>query len=213
MKKSIIFIALFYCSLVFAFAQEDPYLTMMQQSIAQLDKNASVADFQVSANQFERAATVKTEEWLPNYWAAYCYAMMSYMAENIDTKDQYADQAEKFFKKIEASQQENDEVWVMKAYIAQAKLAADPMSRWQSQGGIFQSALEKAKKLNTQNPRIYLLRGQNLLNTPESFGGGKASACPLFLQADEKFSNFKPVSSIHPDWGRGYMEDILKECK
>lgn len=213
MKKSIVFIAVFYLSFTVASAQNDPYIKMMEENLQKLYADISIADYQAVANQFERIASAKSQEWLPNYWTAYCYTQMSYMEKTLEKKDQYADQAEKIFKKITDAKIVNDEVWILKAYIAQAKLSADPMNRWQTQGAIFRESLENAIAMNPSNPRIDLLRGQNILNTPENFGGGKEVACPIFQKANEKFANFKPASSLHPNWGKAYLQKVLEMCK
>ena len=58
-----------------------------------------------------------------------------------------------------------------------------------------------AKKLDPENPRIYLLEGQDKFNTPEQFGGSKEEAKILFDKAKDLFEKAKPETSIHPSWG------------
>jgi hypothetical protein len=92
-------------------------------------------------------------------------------------------------------------------------LMADPMTRYMQFGRRAAEALETAKKLNPENPRIYLLEGQDKFFTPEQYGGSKTEAKKLFEQALEKFSVFKPASSLDPVWGKGTTEYFLSQIK
>jgi len=76
-----------------------------------------------------------------------------------------------------------------------------------------QEALETAKKLDPENPRIFLLEGQDKFFTPEQFGGSKEEAKKLFQQSLEKFDTFKPASDIDPHWGRTTAQYFLSQIK
>ncbi|GAB4395327.1 MAG: hypothetical protein OHK0053_02170 [Microscillaceae bacterium] len=212
MKKSLILLAFLIGMQVAAWSQSADYPALMTQTLTAMQAATSPKDYQDAANRFERLAALQTDDWLPNYWAAYCYTLMSYMTEKGAEKDQFADKALAFFDKIKAARIENDETWVLRAYIAQARLSADPMNRWRTDGVMFQECLGKAKAINAQNPRIDLLQGQNLLYTPESFGGGAKNACPYLRQAEQKFGVFVPASAHHPNWGKEYIQEILSAC-
>ncbi len=95
--------------------------------------------------------------------------------------------------------------------IASLRLRADPMNRYMQYGPLAEEALAKAKKLNPKNPRIYLLQGQDKMDTPEQFGGSKAEAKKLFQEALNKYENFKPASSIDPAWGKQIVLLLLKQ--
>jgi hypothetical protein len=210
MKKVILILPfLLLIGLGFLLAQDTKYEQVMRENLQSIGQAKSVADWQNIANKFERIATMKPQEWLPNYWAGFCYTIMSFDEPERIKKDQYADQAEKFWQNIQSQNIDNDEVMVLKAFIAQAKLSADPMSRWQSQGPIFQEYLTKAQSANPENPRVYLLQGQNTYYTPEAFGGGKNNALPLLKKAQEKFATYKSPSSIHPNWGENNLKTLL----
>ena len=92
-------------------------------------------------------------------------------------------------------------------------MTVDPANRWQQYGPLFQAGIEKAKSVNPNNPRAYLLEGSGLMYTPEQFGGGPGPACPVLKQAAEKLAAFKPLSELHPVWGRMQLEPMLEKCK
>lgn len=197
-------------------AQSDPYKQAMTQAISTMQarpEHSSVAAVEASASQFERIASTEPTEWLPRYYAGLNYVYLGFMGKDETTKDKFLDQADVNLKAAEAISADNDELAILRASIAQARLAVDPMSRWQQYGTLFQASIEKAKVLNVNNPRIYLLEGSSLMHTPEQFGGGPNAGCPVLKQAVEKFATFKPASALSPTWGQKQMEPLLATCK
>ncbi len=75
------------------------------------------------------------------------------------------------------------------------------------------ASLDKAITLNPDNPRPYLVKGQNVFYTPAAFGGGKDVAKPLLEKAAAKFATFKPENEIAPDWGKERNNELLTQCK
>ncbi len=211
MKKTVLTFALSLVCLAIAFAYGDEkYSKAMEATITQMNAAKSLQEVQAAANKFEMIGKTAGSEWLPNYYAAMCYANLSFMEKDSQKRDQYVSKAEELLKNISV---ENDEVLVLKAYVAMANLSVDGQSRWQTQGAIFDENLKKAEKLNPENPRVYYLRATNLFYTPEPFGGGTKTACPLAKQAKAKFESFKPTSSIAPSWGKEYNEELLSKCQ
>ncbi|MCU0341703.1 MAG: hypothetical protein MUE30_17640 [Spirosomaceae bacterium] len=197
-------------------AQNEKYTQAMTAALMELrsqSENPNPSALTEVTNRFERIASAEPKEWLPRYHAAFCYSNQAFMTQNMADKDRLLDKADALVEEAEKISANNDELYVLKAYIAQARLAADPMSRWQTYGAVFGEMLEKAKAVNADNPRIYMLQGTNLFYTPEQFGGGKQAAKPLLEQALEKFANFKPASALHPMWGKGQAEAIAKQCQ
>ncbi|MCU0353707.1 MAG: hypothetical protein MUD08_08230 [Cytophagales bacterium] len=211
MKKTIAIFALLFIGVLKAFANGDEkYAQAMQSALGQMKAAASPEQMQAVANRFEMIGKTASNEWLPSYYAAFCYANLSYMEKDSRKRDQYVEKAQSL---IDATMTENDEIFVMKAYVAQANLAIDGQNRWETQGKIFEENLAKAEKLNAQNPRIDMLRGVSLLFTPEPFGGGAKNACPLLRKAQAQFEAFRPASALAPNWGKEDLEQYLAKCK
>lgn len=213
MKAIYLLTVLMLISFQSMYAQTDAYTKAMEDNIASLQKpDLSNEDYQKAANMFERIGNTQAKEWLPQYWTSYCYVMISLFSKEKESKDLYADKANDFYQKIVDLKIENDETCILKAYIAQAKLSADPGSRWMNEGMAFKQYVAKAKELNPENPRVYLMEGSNIFYTPENFGGGKAKALPILQESEKKYNAFKPASSIHPNWGRSYLQSLLEKC-
>lgn len=216
MKKLLTITVVLIFAVTVVFAQNEKYTQAMTSGIEALkglDKEKpDVKVLQDIANRFERIAAAEPKEWLPKYYAAYGNVLLGYYGASLTEKDQYLDKANTLLKDAETLLgKPNDELLVMKAYQSQIHLAADAMSRWQSDGPKFTEYLEAAKSANPENPRIYYLEGSNLFFTPEEYGGGKKVAKPLLEKAKQKFSTFKPESTIHPDWGQIETEWMLSQ--
>lgn len=194
-----------------ATAQNKKYIAAMEKNIAELDTTRDAAKLQNLANNFERIAGAEKTEWLPDYYAAYCYANMTYSTKG-DLIDTYCDKAETFIKKADSLSPNNSEIYTIKAQIASARISVNPMSRGQKYGTLSAELREKAKDLDKTNPRPYYLEGTSTFYTPPMFGGGKDKAKPAFEKALQLYETFQPVSSIAPNWGKRSTMYFLKEC-
>ncbi|MBD0350979.1 MAG: hypothetical protein ICV53_00075 [Flavisolibacter sp.] len=221
MKKVLLSIILFSFT-VAAFSQSDKYVKAMEARVAALDTTRSVQGLTDLTNAFERIATAEKTQWLPYYYAALATVNSGYFMMDpqkmmsggmADKLDPVADKAEALLNAAEALSKDNSEIYVVRKMIATLRMSADPMKRYMQYGPQAQQALEKAKQLNPENPRVYLLEGQDKLYTPEQFGGSKAEAKRLFEEAVKKYDAFKPESTIAPNWGRGTTQYFMGQIK
>ncbi len=187
-------------------AQNKNYQEAMASAISQMESSETVSNFQQAANTFERISMTETDEWLPLYYAAYSFIVMSYIDQDMEKKDPYLDKAQQFLDKAFKIAPEESELFALQAFLYPSRITVDPMARGMEYMGKMNAALDKAIELNPDNPRSYYLRAITLLNMPESFGGGAEVARPLFEKAKEKFDKFEPASPIHPDWGKEINE-------
>ena len=97
--------------------------------------------------------------------------------------------------------------------ITNLRMAPGEMSRYMKYGPEGATALEMARFLNPENPRVYLLEAQDKFFTPEQFGGSKTEARKLFEEAQKKFEAYKPANALDPDWGRSTVKYFLNEIK
>ena len=90
--------------------------------------------------------------------------------------------------KVKTIDSQNDETWILAALITNARISVDGQNRGMQYGELFNQYIEKAEKINPDNPRIYYMKGTSLFYTPEMYGGGKANAKPYFEKAKELFA-------------------------
>jgi hypothetical protein len=218
MKKLFILLS-FSLATTASFSQNEKYVKTMEEKVAILDTTWSANGLKDLANTFERIANAEKTQWLPYYYAALANVNMGYMSMNpsgasdASVIDPIADKAEGLISKAEALSKDNSEIYVVKKMIASLRMMVDPMNRYMKYGMEANAALEKAKSLNAENPRVYLLEGQDKFYTPEQFGGSKEEAKKLFEESIKKGDAFKPESSIHPHWGKSTAQYFLSQIK
>jgi hypothetical protein len=201
-------------------AQSEKYIKTMEGRVAALDTTRDRSGLVELANAFERIAEAEKNQWLPYYYAALANLNAGFTLTNggmqgglAETLDPYADKAEALLNKAEALSSNNSEIYIIKKMVATLRLLGDPMARYMKYGPAAAQALATAKKLNPSNPRVLLLEGQDKLFTPEEYGGSKTEARKLLEEALKKFDEFKPESSIAPNWGRNMTQYFLSQAK
>ncbi len=213
MKKIILVSILTFFAFI-TFAQSEKYTGAMKKNIALIDSAFAKPDNLLSlANTFERIGTSEKVEWLPFYYAALCRVNYAFMQKDPSGNDPIAEKATMLINTADSLMPSNSEISCLKSMIASAQMMVNPQQRYMQYGATSQKELQKAMQQDPTNPRPYMLKGQGLKYTPENFGGGCKTAMPQLEIAMEKFSAFKPASEIYPNWGKGYTEGIIKECK
>lgn len=218
MKKLLTSIA---CLLIVAVAaaQSEKYTKAMQAAVTNLDSLHTADAWTDAANTFQRIADAEKTQWLPYYYAALGNVMSGLMSGTSDTPpaadkiDPLADKAQELIGKAEALTKANSEIYCVKKMIATMRMMADPMNRYMTYGPQAAEALEKAKSMNPENPRVYLLEGQDKFYTPEQFGGSKTEAKALFEESLKKYDSYKPETDIHPQWGKSQVLYFLGQIK
>jgi hypothetical protein len=200
--------------LVAAFAANvfsSDYEEVMAVNIQKMNVATSTSELTGIANQFERIANTETGKWYPRYYSAYCYVWATAIGEMLaDEKHKLLDLAQVQIDELLKSFKNESEIFVLQAFVYQMRIT--DMSKGFEYSSLASESLNKAEKLNPNNPRVYYLRGTNTFHTPKAFGGGKAKAKPLFEKAAGLFVSQKPVNSIEPTWGAEHNQQMLKEC-
>jgi hypothetical protein len=218
MKKIVLLVSSCFV-LATSFAQSEKYLKAMEAKVVVVETTRSPEELQDLANTFERIAEAEKNQWQPYYYAALAQVNSGFAISNgkmgglTDKLDPIADKAEALVSKAETLSENNAEIFIIKKMIATLRMMGDPQNRYMQYGPQAQQALEAARKLDPNNPRVYLLEGQDKFYTPEQFGGSKTEAKHLFETALLKFEAFKPATSIDPTWGKGTTQYFLNQIK
>jgi hypothetical protein len=198
-------------------AQNEKYQRVMQERITAMENANSAEGLHELSAAFERIADAERSQWHPYYYAAYTqilsgYILMDKPASSLPSVlDPIADKAEILVNKADALSPDNSEIYIVKKMIASIRMMADPMNRYMQYAPLAAQALEKAKKINPDNPRIYFLEGQDKFYTPEQFGGSKIEAKKLFELAIVKFERFNLQTPLDPNWGRSATQNLLNQ--
>lgn len=212
MKKIILSLAVVFISLV-SMAQKPEYYQTMGETLGQYANCKNVADFQELGNKFAMIANVEKSEWLPLYYHAHCYILMSFIEQDAAKKDSYLDVAEKSVNKLIEMAPAEAEVFVLQAFFYTGRLVVNPKERGQQYSGLSGQAIGKALALDAANPRAKLLKIQMDMGTAQFFGTDPKSFCPQAKDLLANWDNFKPKSPIHPNWGKEQAAGIVKGCE
>jgi hypothetical protein len=194
-----------------AFAQND-YETAMKAGLDSLKNIKSLEDFQDVANHFERIAGAEKDEWLPGYYAAYCYVVLSFKEQEPVRKEKLLEKSENLINQIIETKPDESEIYALQGMLYQSFIMADPQNNAPVYSLKANQSFDTSIELNSDNPRPYYLKGMNLMYTPEAYGGGMKAACPLIAKADELFSQFEKENDLMPDWGKEHNAKLLSQC-
>ena len=212
MKKIILSFAVVLISLV-SMAQKPEYFQTMGETLGEYANCKGVADFQALGNKFEMIANVEKTEWLPLYYHAHCYILMSFMEQDATKKDSYLDVAEKSVNKLIEMAPDEAEVFVLQAFYLTGRLVVNPMERGQEYSGLVGRANGKALAIDPSNPRAKMMKIQMDMGSAPFMGLDPKSFCPQAKELLANWDNFKPKSPLYPNWGKDQVAGIVKGCE
>lgn len=211
MKKIILSLSIILVSL-FSFAGDKEYKQTMTKNLQELHAVKNIADYLQIAKEFKMIAEKEKNQWLPYYYVSYSYLNYVFSGADKKTIDKILDKADAALEHARKLSPDNSEIEVLQGWIYQGRIQVDMAKRGYEYSEKASACFNKARKLNPGNPRIYFLIGQNVLNTPEQYGGGKEAACQYFIEAKEKYKSFKPATKLSPDWGMEYNNKLVATC-
>jgi hypothetical protein len=213
MKKITLIIAVVFVSLV-SKAQKPEYFQTMGEALGQYANCKGVEDFQALGNKFEMIANVEKGEWLPLYYHAQCYVLMSFIEQGDAAKrDGYLDVAEKSVNKLLEMAPNDAEVLVLQAFYLTGRLVVNPMERGQEYSGLVGQATGKALAIDPTNPRARLMKLQMDMGSAPYMGQDPKSFCPQAKELLASWDNYKTKSPLYPNWGKDQVEGIVKGCQ
>jgi hypothetical protein len=89
------------------------------------------------------------------------------------------------------------------------KMMVNPQQRYMTYGMQAANELKKAEDFDPANPRVALIKAEDVYFTPEQYGGSKTKGLELFKVSLEKFSAYKPKTALDPNWGKSEAEYFL----
>ena len=212
MKKVMMIVAFIATFSGYLEAQNEAYLKAMREAVGVLDTVNGSPGFIAVGNTFGRIASAEPKEWLPLYYNAYCNLRVGFEVANTDglQAKTYFDVAQKQLDAAKVLAPNEVEIVVLQGYIYQGRIVENP----QVNGGEFTQKcygeLGKAMVMSPDNPRPYLIKGQNTYFMPSFWGGGADKAKPILEEALARYGRFKGDSDVYPHWGVDRVKQLLK---
>ena len=211
MKKAILVIST-VCITLTAMGANEKYEQKMGETLAGFNTSQTIEEFQGLANKFSTIAKKETTEWLPLYYEAQCYILMSFMDNSGTAKDAWLDQAESSIEKMLELVPQESEAIALKAFYHTGRLVVNPPQRAQTTAPLIDAAIGKALSLDPGNPRAKFMRLSNDMGTARFFGSDTTPYCEDARDLQETWDSYQVKSAIHPSWGKDQVEEIVKAC-
>lgn len=212
MKTTILTLAILFTVLA-GKSQSKDYTNAMSEALSQYAQCKSTDDFQVLGNKFGLIANTEKNEWLPLYYQAHCYIIMSFMEpSDAVKKDNYLDVAEKSITKMIELAPKESEVFALQSMLFTARLVVNPMERGQKYSALSSQAVGTALGLDANNPRAKFIKLRNDMGTAQFFGTDPKEFCPQASELLANWDSYKVKSPLYPSWGKDQVAEIVKEC-
>lgn len=180
--------------------------------ISKMEQAKTPEDFTAVSNDFARIGDKEKTQWLPYYYAAQASIEKGrnlMRTGKLTELDEIAAEAQNNLDKASDLSKDNAEIFILQKMIHNLKMMVDPQSRFMSEGMLGADALAKAEKLDPENPRISLLKAEDIYYTPEQFGGSKSKGLEMFQKSLDQFKVYQPKTTLDPNWGKGEAEYFL----
>jgi len=184
----------------------------LKTSLTKFDAAKTEQEMVGASSQFDMITNKWGDQWAANFYAAYAKIKVSLKLTDKIKRDQYLDAANALIEKADKLSPNNEEIYILAAWSAKARIAIDGKDRWKKFGEVYDDYIAKAKKINSENARIFFLEGQGPFYKPKMWGGGKDKAKPYFEKAKELFAKEDKSSLLKPYWGEKENEELLKQC-
>jgi len=198
----------------FLMAAGPKYYQKMGETLPKFGECKSIEDYQNLANQFNLIANVEKEEWLPVYYEAQCYILMSFMEQSSSAKkDEYLNAAEVGINKLLTLAPNESEIYTLQAFYYTGRLVVNPQERGQQYGQLSGQSVGRALGIEPNNPRAQFIQLQNEIGTARFFGN---DIKPFLAKAQlllDGWDNYKIKSRLHPRWGKNQVESLVKSLQ
>ncbi len=208
---SIILLALLLTGFSVLAADSNEHIIKLKEDIRQADLKFDRDLYMNAHANCERILAKDPDNSAAEYYLTYTeYKLMIFGMMNRDKSafTDYYTTALEHARNLSADKEFRSEGLTLLAAIYMMKLAAHP-NEGPALSPKIHGLLDKAENDNPDNPRIYIIRGHMLKNTPEFFGGSLKGAIKEFKYAASIFEEGVPSNNeVIPGWGHleAYIE-------
>lgn len=186
--------------------------TSVNKNLQLLHQNQSMSAGTQAIAELEKICQQHPDIWEVQYHLAYACILVSFRTSSPTEAVNIIKKADVALEKAEASRGDASEINTLKAFALFARIAADASNAYEYSTRA-SALIKQALAQNPENPRAHFLMGQNTLNTPEAFGGGKERALPSFEKALEYFAKHLPATTLSPAWGEVTARQMAAQCR
>ena len=206
----LLLLILMLISSVSLIAQQSDFENSITDATSFFNQILKEDQYPISLKQFTLLSNTYPKEWLPKYYAALVQIKTALISKS--DMDTQADIAIDWVNKCKLIQI-NDEILCAESLAYTVKMQVNPTWRWLSYKDKIYRSLQKAKNINPNNPRIYVLEANLQYHLPILFGGACSKALPIAKQAEKLLILESGKRKYLPSWGYDSIKEILSNCK
>ncbi|MEY3620346.1 MAG: hypothetical protein RLZZ391_712 [Bacteroidota bacterium] len=181
----------------------------LEIAVQQFNQLSSSASYQSVYMQFEKLYLADKKNWLIPYYASLLKSRMCLL--KMGERDQLANDAILWISRAKTIAN-NDEIYCAESLANTAKMSVNPTMRWLLYEDKIKLPLQLAKKINANNPRIYLLEANIQRKLPVLFGGGCRAAIPMAKKAEQLLHTQVLQNTNMPGWGNQSLVEFKAAC-
>ena len=166
-----------------------------------------------ASNMFERIANAEPDNWLPPYYAAQINIVNSFGLKDEKQLTAQLKKAQDFINDATAISKNNPEILVLQALLYTAWVAYDGAAYGMTMSPKVVALYEQAEQIAPENPRVVYCKAEWNIGGARYFGQDTKPFCTELERSLELFTNFKPESPFHPNWGENRVKMLLESCK
>lgn len=160
----------------------------------------------------EMVASASKADWISQYQAAFYNAILGVNKTDTVLAAKMMNKATAYINAADSLRKNESEIVLLSAMIKGMRIKLNP-SLGEKMGPEVMSEYEKAKKLNPENPRVWLVLGESFTYMPEEAGGGNKKAKKYLDTAMSKFEKDKHDDPAWPTWGKERAAKLLSELE
>lgn len=164
-------------------------------------------------NLFERIANAEPSQWLPHYYIAQLNSLKSWNLSDETLLKAQLDKAQQHLDLAMNISENNPELLVMQAQVLTNWVAFDGQTYGMKYSGQIAGLYHTAFTIAPNNPRVVYGKAEWDMGSARFFGQDTSPFCADIKKSIELFTNFKPETPFHPNWGKERAEDALKSCE
>lgn len=184
-------------------AAAQPADSLLARGLDLLHRGATQGDagtVQQARALFERATASDARRALSHYYVGLASYRLIDLVDDEDRSEDYMDDAKEQVERAVEIRSGWAEANILLSGIY-GRLASRGMISGMRYGPKANNALERAKEVDPKNPRLLLMEGISLYNTPSTWGGDKEEAVARLQEAIARFEATSPDGPLQPDWG------------
>lgn len=160
----------------------------------------------------EIVANSSKSDWISQYHAAFQNAVLGVEKKDTAEANKLLNKAQEFINTAMSINAKESEIILLQAMTNGMRIGINP-SLGATLGPDVMKGYAEAKKLNPENPRVYLVLGESYMYMTEEMGGGMKVAKANLEIALKKYENDKHEDPAWPTWGKDRAIKLLAEIE